>query len=1078
MPTNFELTFTQPLLTQLDLGRIGGSTGYARAITNAYVRTLLTGLPGGGTVPPVLPAPALGTPPPPFPIPSVPINNFNRRKRMMERILKKYFEVREYLPVRSNITETYRAIRLIIRKGKRLRGELRQLELEIRRVSTEIRNLPKTLEEIKAAIILLFELEKERITKLYRGLFEFELSIDPNAFQIIFQRELLLINTLKEFKFTADLSKIDEIVSILSLLEDELNAIPDLSYEVVQQVPIYVPSYLGASDLGQDPEDTQLVGITTQTVFSNEVAVRDLKVYLRKQLVSILRRIVAIGNSLVAPEEYISFYRDLVEEDVRLQPVLTVIERYKFAKELLEPQLEKLNKKKKDLVIKIQQTVNDKLKDFQQNLKENIKKNAVKRDPKGKKQQFAKAAKTVRDNKRKYLKKIRDAKSVLLDTKSVIESTTNVVRKSTQFVKQLELLYDQEIKQYIEPPFQGAKDIVRGVSNLTLNDFTAMSVIDLSQLTNIEDDTELVPRAIYNEDGTIIYYVESRPVQVSQESVGDELQGLLGEIDVYLLQAAVNDPLIRKIFAKGIVTKLPSIDHFVEMFEAKSDRLLQPFLDVTSIEQDIKNIDLKITNIRRVLRGDRPQKQRKQSAARYEPDPIPIGEKISFLQLVRAFIIKVKLFLQSIQQKIKETTLKIKLKIEQIKRDLISEVSDQIILLLPIKSDIIDKKNKVAIIRDKKRKIREAKNLLVRRIKQTRFGVRGIKSFITIARNLSEKKIRYTENASAINGLIDSVYGIRILDASSDSAARVLRQEQADKKNTIYEYCNGLELLIDLIFEVKNRLKSDIDGKTSILKDLEQYIKTQTNERFLRDYLILYDQLQTLSTLRDNPKDLLDFVSNTNFNLKIFEETHVRTLLKSLEDSFMGDIQAKYNLVAENTFVKRTFVKTELTPAGRKKVFLIKPFEESMLASAIRKIFEFLNKIIDFFKREIFDKYLKPQINRIKEKINKIREGINEELRVWFRRQMNIDAKLMTVAFNLATRAFWTGFSWTTPNGVRYRCLSIGPFMSLTMKPDSGSSGLIRQVARHLGLQLSIMNGIVTAPPPTGIPPFPFIGYR
>jgi len=81
MPTNFEITFTQPFLTQLDTGQAKGSKDMAKFVTNAYVRTLLTGLPGGGTVPAVLPAPGLSTPagPPPFPIPSIPINNYKNR---------------------------------------------------------------------------------------------------------------------------------------------------------------------------------------------------------------------------------------------------------------------------------------------------------------------------------------------------------------------------------------------------------------------------------------------------------------------------------------------------------------------------------------------------------------------------------------------------------------------------------------------------------------------------------------------------------------------------------------------------------------------------------------------------------------------------------------------------------------------------------------------------------------------------------------------------------------------------------------------------------------------------------------
>mgnify|MGYP003659233666 CR=1 FL=1 len=63
MPINFELTFTQPLLLDLQNAKFADVQDYANAITKYYVNTIETGMPIG--IPPTLPSPAaLGAPVP------------------------------------------------------------------------------------------------------------------------------------------------------------------------------------------------------------------------------------------------------------------------------------------------------------------------------------------------------------------------------------------------------------------------------------------------------------------------------------------------------------------------------------------------------------------------------------------------------------------------------------------------------------------------------------------------------------------------------------------------------------------------------------------------------------------------------------------------------------------------------------------------------------------------------------------------------------------------------------------------------------------------------------------------------
>ncbi len=1018
MPIKFELTFNQPLLLQLDAGRVGGPKSYAKAITNAYVRTMLTGIPGRGSIPPALPAPALGTPPPPFPLPALPINNYKSRQAVMERILRTYFEIREFLPVRSNITETYRAVRALIQKGKRFRSDLRTLNSDLKRVTREMAELPKTLEQIKDAMVLLIQNERDRVELLYKGLFEFRATIPPDVFERVFQRELLLYNTIRSFKVTLNPADFDQIMTILNGLEDELNAIPDIAYE------------------------------------SEDAAVKDIKVYIKQQIKTVLQRVVAIGNSLVSPQDYIEFYRDLVEEDERLRPVLVVVERYRAAVQFLEPQIQRLERKKIALINKIRSQITEKLKELKAHLKQKINDAAKKRDSKGKRVQFVRAARTVKDTKKKYLRKIRDAKSVLSDTRFVITTSVSLINKTLAFPNTIKVLYEQEIKQYI--------DAIKSDS------------FNRTDIANIQTTEQIT--------------LSAGSVSPTVREVGREAESLEAELTAYLGSSSIKDPIIRSIISKPLLTaNIPTITPFIDFFESKSDRLLAPFLEVATIARDFREIEKRIKNIIETLRN-----KRRKSASRFEDDPGfstfvgPREPKISFYELVLSYIDIGAKFIESIQKKINKLVSEVKYRIADFKQKLLQDVQNLIITLLPIKSDVQDKKNKVAIIKNKKEKIKNGKNLLIRRIRQTTYAVRAIRSFTSLGQNLVRKKIRYTENSSAINGFIDSIYQIKILDSPNAANTQMLRDQQRVYKETISDYYYGLELLWDLYTEIKITFE---DKK--VLLELKNYIESYTTSTVdaivINDYRILYEQLEKLFTL-SNPKDLFSYILSTNFNFGIFEKTHIKTVLFNLESAFFNDIRTKYNRIAENSFVKRVFVKnkgyptgryeTEPTPSGTRRVPLIKPFEESIIAGALRGLFNTIEKLIDFIEKKIYDRYLKPLIDKIKDKINRIRQNINEELKIWVQRQLNIDAKLMTIAFALATKAFWTGFSWTTPNGIIYTCTGIGPFLPLKARPDEGISGLVRNISKNMNLQLQLMRLIVTPPSATGIPPFPAIGYQ
>ena len=92
MPINFEATFTQPLLAEIDAGRIRSASDWARLVTKYYVATIKTGLPNG--IPPTLPSPAqLGAP---YAMGNTFYNTIDSRSRLMENIIKNIREKNNY----------------------------------------------------------------------------------------------------------------------------------------------------------------------------------------------------------------------------------------------------------------------------------------------------------------------------------------------------------------------------------------------------------------------------------------------------------------------------------------------------------------------------------------------------------------------------------------------------------------------------------------------------------------------------------------------------------------------------------------------------------------------------------------------------------------------------------------------------------------------------------------------------------------------------------------------------------------------------------------------------------------------
>jgi hypothetical protein len=68
---------------------------------------------------------------------------------------------------------------------------------------------------------------------------------------------------------------------------------------------------------------------------------------------------------------------------------------------------------------------------------------------------------------------------------------------------------------------------------------------------------------------------------------------------------------------------------------------------------------------------------------------------------------------------------------------------------------------------------------------------------------------------------------------------------------------------------------------------------------------------------------------------------------------------------------------------------------------------------------------------------------------------------------------------WQNSTGATFQVFTVAPFKKLTVDGRlKGTAAALREIAQNFELQLSTMSGLCIPLPATGIPPFPFVGYK
>lgn len=381
MPYVFEATFTQPLLQKLDNGLIKGSEDWAKAITDAYINTIRTGLPQG--VPPAIPAPSqLGVP---FPMGADSFRTAKTRQKLMYNVIYAYFYAKELKLDKGSIQGAIQTVKQLLAKIKQRQRQIKAIIDQAKLISRQIANLPKLLGEILDGLKQEIKRRVDNIKNLTILLDNIKANIGPTTFNQLFSAELAIIDTIKRFN-------IKDVAGVRKLTD-------------------FINSFGGQTDISLNNELIQT------------------KNYVRNRLLEIAKTFAEFGRAVTDPTVIRDLLRTLTSQvppQLRkgIQLILDKVNLFDNIVRRLQPKLEALNKRKNEKIRELRDKLQTKIADFRKKLEEKISE-FTKKVRSGKAASlYKKATKTVNDLKKKNEQKIKKVRTkIILFSKAYGEGT-------------------------------------------------------------------------------------------------------------------------------------------------------------------------------------------------------------------------------------------------------------------------------------------------------------------------------------------------------------------------------------------------------------------------------------------------------------------------------------------------------------------------------------------------------------------------------------------------------------------------------------------------------------------------------
>ena len=491
---------------------------------------------------------------------------------------------------------------------------------------------------------------------------------------------------------------------------------------------------------------------------------------------------------------------------------------------------------------------------------------------------------------------------------------------------------------------------------------------------------------------------------------------------------------------------------FIKFFERKNTRIPKYADEISLLEMQVRDL----INTLQELRDGRARVAQKSSAGEWISSRIKSVKDV-LNALIKRLDPKIKKIQGWIKSKISEYKTLVETKLIKFKEQLVAYA----ISLVPVKSDVQDKKDKKAFIESKVKKIKEKLQQIKKILKLSSYVAKMVKGSLRLTSNIAGGLFKFSSNEQPIDEILDGYYSFKMEDQPNGTRQQLLKEKLMIKDQT-----KTLLVIEALTFALVETFK-DIKN-SEFIKDL-----TRTIDK-LKSSNPTANTLNMLKNILENPpktpKDIKAAAERLGSGALM--DAGVITVLVNLERKYLRKSRLLVETILtikqlEGTKFEKTLV--NIQQALRKNqsfimlgfMFLKKEFMK--FASFIRKK---VTEFIDYIK-----KFLKAKLAKIKLRVDKELDKIKEKL-------VNLEAPIMTFTFALAGRSFWTGATWQGPTGTTHITYNVGPFKPIKAKTTDGASAMIREIAKGFETQLNGLQGTLIPPPNTAIAPIPFVGYK
>jgi len=1072
MALNFEEKFTKPLAADLTQGRVKGAEDFASVIVKYYIDTVTDGMPVG--VPPTLPAPGLNpTAPPPFTIGVSGIKVNPASKQAMYEILKAYFMAKDIDTTKMAINGLKDSITQTVNRLNQKKQEIKDIATQIRQASVEIKNVPKYIEEVVEGVKEIIGEEKVKIKnlqQLFANLKEESksLGVNEDQFKSIFSQELRLIESLQNF----EVKSFDDFAKIPQLIRTSKQTIFQL----------------------------QSQSRFTQTTTEGLTKYDDVKQYALDKIAEVALSFEELSKIVLEPPTFITYVERLAKKNPKAARLYRGLTKLDAVERFVRPQIEKLQVEMDIRKREIQQYIQPKIDLIKQKLEDKVTELSVKADNSMKLRLYSKAKDRVKDFKENHAEHIKQKKLELETIQKAIEKANNLMKKVKLLQEDLVGEFDT-IKNELVLLKQDATASVLKYKNLSkeakkqLADRAAQPLIPTNVDVITPTDPTQPPLASTSNPQEFVKGYERRidstaDLERTRELRRNALKNQQApgptpeQVYDYMNEMGLGD--FANTVTKILADSKTDLDTFKQLFQIKRSQFESYRLTIQDLVREIQDLLTMIQELSESKGGTG------KTAAWAKGKLNSVGDKvkqsgvgrfatvvgISLMELFMDIVNYLKPYVDKAIAWAKKLFDKVKAFIKNQVDKFNQDIESYLLNLIPLKG------HQAQIVKDiqEKKKILDAKRRKVEDIKEKAKYYQKLGTIIgKIARggaglsnNLIQKKnFKYPANEPHIKNIVNGIFEYKAEELGPGGAKSLAAEkEQFESKMkmiaSIDTMVNGMIVLLqDFQQNAKRGLKADIDGFTLALQ--------QSSSPYAAAWNQLANILNTPVKDKDGlTKAIISLVRSTEAIQEIahaLQSTEIIGFLTSLETKYLGKARQALRSYAETPLganTKHQALLKEWLDVLDKKQSLVS-FFVTKLAEVTDEFFLFLNKQVNAF----IDK----QKAMIKVQLEKWKANHEVELDRIKERVINTEAVFMSVALDLAARAFWTGATWQGNTGTTHLSLSIGVFKKIKALPQDGVVSMVDEIAQSFELQLKAMTGLVTPPPNTAIPPIPFQGY-